>query len=145
MSDRLDRIEAVLESLATSQQNTQAHLDRLANTVDNLRASQQNTQSQIESLATSQQNTQAHLDRLANTVADFRATQQSTQLNLDALGRHIDSLVDVSADLKTSQIIVRHQVESNAAVSADIRLATAALLQTIVRHDARIERLEKPE
>jgi chromosome segregation ATPase len=95
MSERLDRIEAVLESIATSQENTQRQVE-------------------------------------------------ATQLQLNALLQRVDSLADVSADLKTSQIVVRHQVESNAAVSADIRLATAALLQAIVRHDARLERLENP-
>jgi hypothetical protein len=116
MSERIDRIEAVLESIATSQEHTQRQVEATQRQIDATQRQVEATQRQVE----------------------------ATQLHLNALLQRVDSLADVSADLKTSQIVVRHQVESNAAVSADIRLATAALLQAIVRHDARLERLENP-
>ena len=108
MSDRLDRIELLLENLATSQQTTQQQIDA--------------TQHQLET-------TQHQLE--------------TTQRQLESVILRVDSLAENSADLRTRQVITQHQAESNAALSADIRLATAALLQAVVRHDARLERLEQ--
>ena len=86
MSDRLDRIERLLETISTNQAEMQA------------------TQAQMQ---VSQQATQRHLDSLVSSAADMRTRQIITQ-------NQIDSLAALSTDTRQALLVllqtsVRHE------------------------------------
>jgi septal ring factor EnvC (AmiA/AmiB activator) len=110
MTERLDRIEQLLETVSTNQITTQNQLDSVT--------------SHLDSVAT-------HLD--------------SVSLHLNSVASHLDSLVSTAADMRTRQIITQNQIDSLAALSTDTRQALMVLLQTSVRHEGRLDDLERGE
>ncbi len=82
MTDRLDRIERLLETMSTrqadmqaSQQSTQRHLDSLAASVAELRTRQITTQNQLDNFAAT----------AVATNADLTTRQITTQNQIDSL------------------------------------------------------------
>lgn len=92
MTDRLDRIEGLLETLSTSQPATQSQLDRLAVNQAEIQATQREIQ-------VSQQATQRHLESLVSTAADMRTRQIITQ-------NQIDSLAALSTDTRQALTVL---------------------------------------
>ena len=100
MTDRLDRIERLLETISTNQAEMQvSQADLQANHIK-----MQAVQAEIQ---VSQQATQRHLDSLVSTAADMRTRQIITQ-------NQIDSLAALSTDTRQALMVllqtsVRHE------------------------------------
>jgi predicted transcriptional regulator len=85
------------------------------------------------------------LDRIEQLLETLSNKQVTTQNQLDSVARHLDSLVSTAADMRTRQIITQNQIDSLAALSLDTRQALMVLLQTSVRHEGRLDDLERGE
>ena len=93
MTDRLDRIERLLETISTNQTDLQAN--------------QRATQMQLNTITKNQEATQRHLDSLVSTAADMRTRQVITQNQIDSLAAlSIDTRQALMVLLQTS---VRHE------------------------------------
>ncbi len=90
-------------------------------------------------------NTNDRFDRIERLLETMSNKQVTTQNQLDSVARHLDNLVSTAADMRTRQIITQNQIDSLAALSLDTRQALMVLLQTSVRHEGRLDDLERGE
>ena len=125
MTDRLDRIERLLEATSANQAQFQA----------DMQASRQATQTQFDQFN----------DRMNATSAilvDLATRQVTTQNQLDQFDDRMNAASATIADLATRQITTQNQIDSIWALAADTRQSVAALLQISVRHEGRLDDLE---
>jgi len=137
MTDRLDRIEAILERLSERQGQTQESLDRTNATIDRLAERQNQTQESldrtnatIDRLAKQQDRTQMQLDQVAEQQDRI---QQEMNANFEFLGSEVGQLIRGLVELRQQVADFGQLVEQDRSQAAIDRAEFRSTVEQLLR------------
>ncbi len=135
VEDRLSRVEAILEQLATAHLETEQQVEQLA-------AIEARTEQRLEELAAAQQRTEQQLSELQGTVRELAAAQQRTE-------QRLEELATSQRELAVAQQRTEQRLEELAAAQArteervgGLEVAVARLAEAQARTEERVGGLE---